>query len=178
MKYAMESAAPKKRTANRRNALKLGLAGIAVVGVGAALTSAAWTDNVWFEADANGATFNLQASLSASGPWTETSATAPLPIPAATFDKLVPGEVRTVSVYVINQSNVPATLTATPSIEGAIFDDEVTGDQLTITAAPVADELAPGASTTVTVTLTVPEEWPTVYKGATGEIKLTVEGKS
>lgn len=176
MKYAMDSAAPKKRVANRRNALKLGLAGIAVVGVGAALTSAAWTDNVFFQGDAHAATFNLQASLSATGPWVEASSASPITIPSTVFDKLVPGQTRTVDVYVINQSNVPATLTATPTITGDIAGTGA--NQLTITAVPADAVLDASDSTTVAVKLTVPADWSDSYKGKSGTIKLTVEGKS
>ena len=170
MKYAV-SGAPKKRAANRRNALKIGLAGIAIAGVGAALTSAAWTDNVWFSAPADAATFNLTASLDGTT-WTETSEAAPLTIASSEFAKLLPGQTRTVTVHVKNESNVDAALTATPTIAGQLADAG-----LTVTASPTKPNLAAAETTTVTITVKVPEAWSETHKGKSGTVKLTGEGK-
>jgi hypothetical protein len=41
----------------RRKITKFALGGVAVLGVGAALTSAAWSDKVWFGGDADSAAF-------------------------------------------------------------------------------------------------------------------------
>ena len=49
----------------RARRVKIGLAGLAVLGVGAALTSAAWTDVVFFDADVTTGNFNLQGALPA-----------------------------------------------------------------------------------------------------------------
>ena len=49
----------------RARRVKIGLAGLAVLGIGAALTSAAWTDVVFFDADVTTGNFNLQGALPA-----------------------------------------------------------------------------------------------------------------
>jgi hypothetical protein len=50
-------------TGRRRKITKFALAGVAVLGVGAALTSAAWSDNVWFGGNTAAADFELSGSL-------------------------------------------------------------------------------------------------------------------
>jgi predicted ribosomally synthesized peptide with SipW-like signal peptide len=49
----------------RARRVKVGLAALAVLGVGAALTSAAWTDVVFFDADVTTGNFNLQGAIPA-----------------------------------------------------------------------------------------------------------------
>ena len=49
----------------RARRVKIGLAGLAVLGVGAALTSAVWTDVVFFDAEVTTGNFNLQGALPA-----------------------------------------------------------------------------------------------------------------
>lgn len=49
-------------TGRRRKVTKFALAGVAVLGVGAALTSAAWTDNVFFGGSASSGAIELQGS--------------------------------------------------------------------------------------------------------------------
>ena len=53
----------------RRKVTKFALAGVAVLGVGAALTSAAWSDNVWFGGSASAADFELEGLNPVSGDW-------------------------------------------------------------------------------------------------------------
>ena len=50
----------------RARRIKIGLAALAVLGVGAALTSAAWNDVVFFDADVTTGNFNLQGALPAN----------------------------------------------------------------------------------------------------------------
>ena len=47
----------------RARRVKVGLAALAVLGVGAAMTSAAWTDVVFFDADVTTGNFNLQGAI-------------------------------------------------------------------------------------------------------------------
>lgn|GEM_PF-992003 len=51
--------------ARRARRIKIGLAGLAVLGLGAALTSAAWTDQVLFKGNVTTGSFNLQGALPA-----------------------------------------------------------------------------------------------------------------
>ncbi len=49
-----------KSEGRKRPTLRLVLAGIAVLGIGAAITTAAWTDDVFFSATATASSFDLQ----------------------------------------------------------------------------------------------------------------------
>ena len=62
-----------RRQDKRRPLAAFGLAVLAVGGVGAALTSAAWTDNALFAAPATAATFDLQGSLDGTT-WSDSAA--------------------------------------------------------------------------------------------------------
>lgn len=158
--------------------LRFGLAAVAVVGIGAAVTTAAWTDDVWFNADAQAASFNLQGSTSATGPWGEYNTQAGalvIPIPASQFGSLIPGETRTLVVHVKNASTVEATnLTATATGNGTLFG---AGTTAAATVAVTDTTLAVDEVTAVTVTLTT-GELPTSFQGATGTVLVKVNGSS
>ncbi len=175
MKYAIDSDMPKNRAGNRRNALKLGLAGIAVVGIGAAVTTAAWTDNVWFKAEASASSYNLQAALDNSGTpgtWSEAgSAAAAVVIPSTVFDELLPGDTVATDVWVRNNSSTKTVLVVgAPVKTGNLFDNA--------SATAVADKttLDAGETTKVKITVTTPTDWAQSYAGATGSLTVTVTG--
>ncbi|MEK8226191.1 SipW-dependent-type signal peptide-containing protein [Oerskovia sp. M15] len=48
---------------SRARKVKVGLAGLVVLGVGVAATSALWSDNVWFQGEVGVSAFNLEGSL-------------------------------------------------------------------------------------------------------------------
>jgi hypothetical protein len=166
----------------RRKIAKFALAGVAVLGVGAALTSAAWTDDVFFAADATSGTFDLQGSLDGTN-WfdvanvDDTSGT-PIPIPAAAFENLAPGDVRVVTLHLQNAGSVPITLSAPIVTEnGPLFADA--GANVGVaTGAYGAGTLDPTDTTTFTVTLTVPDWTNTDYTNLTGDILVAVTGTS
>lgn len=178
MKYAIDSDVPKNRAGNRRNALKLGLAGIAVIGIGAAVTTAAWTDNVWFTAQAGASTYNLVAALDDSGKpgdWKDpASEAAALPISSEVFDELLPNDTVSTDVWVKNDSSTKTDLVvsvvATPEGAGSLFEK--------VTATAVADKttLGIGEMTKVKVTVTTPDNWAQTYAGKTGSLTVKVAG--
>lgn len=158
--------------------VRFGLATVAVVGIGAAITTAAWTDDVWFNADAQAASFNLQGSTSATGPWSEYDTQAGalvVPIPASNFGSLIPGETRTLVVHVKNASTVQATnLTATATGNGTLFG---AGTTAAATVAVADATLAVDQVTAVTVTLKT-GELPASFQGTTGTVLVKVNGSS
>lgn len=152
------------------------LAGVAVLGIGAAATSAAWTDDAWFSASATAATVELEASLNGTD-WepADTSATAVV-VPAAQFANMVPGQTRTVTLHLRNISSVPLALGApvvTPS--GSMFTG--TGPA-TATVATPATPIAAGAATTVTLTVTTPPLWDASYQNASGSVTIQFQGQT
>ncbi|WP_439593143.1 hypothetical protein [Microbacterium sp.] len=171
------AAAPKKN--KRRPIVAFALATLAVGGVGAALTSAAWTDNVFFSAAADAATFDLQGSLDGKT-WQQSDdkKAIQLVVPATTFAKLLPGQTRTVPLYVKNYGNVNAALTS--SVEwatGATFAKNPTA-----AVSDLAATLTPAGSTGDTdvfnLTVTAPADWDVANKGKAGTIIVTVSGEA
>ena len=85
-------AADQDRDKRRRRAaiVRFGLAGVAVLGVGAAATSAAWTDDAWFAGSASAVEkVELQASVDGGQTWYDADAEGDaVSIPADAFDNL------------------------------------------------------------------------------------------
>ena len=157
----------------RRPIAAFALAALAVGGIGAAATSAAWTDNVFFSAQAQAATFNLQGSVDGTT-WAESAKAdaIELVVPAAKLANLLPGQTRTIDLSVRNQGSVPAALVGTTTwATGATF---ATNPTVTLTNVPAT--LAAGATATFTVTVTAPANWDAANQGKTGNIVVTVAG--
>ncbi|MFB8386033.1 hypothetical protein ACFC3F_02715 [Microbacterium sp. NPDC055910] len=167
-----------RRKNKRRPIVAFALATLAVGGVGAALTSAAWTDNVFAAAPADAATFDLQASLDGVT-WQQSDKkdAVELVVPATTFAKLLPGQTRTVTLHVKNFGNVSAAVV--PSVEwaGSTFLTEPTAQ-----VSGLATTLAPAGTirdtSTFTLTVTAPADWKPENKGKTGTIIVTVAGEA
>ena len=164
---------------DRRNkALRIGAGALAILGIGGAITTAAWTDQVWFRADADAASFNLQGSLTETGPWNEydtEGGALEIPLDASQFGELLPGDAPlTTTVYVKNDSSVPVELTATGSTAGDLFAGE--GATTTITQSIEDPTLDPAGVTPVTITLT-PGQIPQTLAGKTGTYTLTVSAE-
>lgn len=184
---------------------KFVLAGVAIVGVGAAVTSAAWTDDVWFTADAAAADIDLVGSVdydpatqsgdpdAATWEDADTSGTA-LEIPATVFEGLVPGDSRETTVYLRNDGTVDlevaaAVVTTTgPLFDGSLDHDgatSTTDDIPTITVTGTPETALPYASATdaanilpVTVTITTDANWVDTYQNAIGTITLQFTGST
>ncbi|MET0843830.1 MAG: hypothetical protein ABWX76_07235 [Leifsonia flava] len=102
---------PTQKTSKRRLITAISLASIAVLGFGAAITTAAWTDNVWFSAEADTASIELYGAVGDTQPaldvanW-EDADTEPdaITIPVDSFGELLPDETRAVSIWLWNDS--------------------------------------------------------------------------
>jgi hypothetical protein len=153
------------------------LAVLATGGIGAALTSAAWTDNTFFSAPAAGATFNLQGSTDGTT-WKESAAknSIELVVPAEKLANLLPGETRTIKLWVKNASSVNAALTSTVEYApGNTATDFTVKPTATITG--LAASLTSSGSTATDefdLVVTTPADWPTSNQGKTGTILVTV----
>ncbi|MGA7756906.1 MAG: hypothetical protein WCA57_03615 [Ilumatobacteraceae bacterium] len=169
-------------TKRRRKIAKFALAGVAVLGVGAALTSAAWTDDVFFSADATSGSFDLQGSLDGTN-WfdvatVDDTATTPIQIPASAFENMGPNDVRDVTLHLQNAGSVSMTLSAPVVTEnGDLFDDAGANVAVTVGAYGNAT-LAPTDTTTFTVTLTAPDWTDTDFINLTGDLLIAVTGTS
>jgi hypothetical protein len=169
----------------RARRIKIGLAGLAVLGVGAALTSAVWTDVVFFDAAVTTGNFNLQGALPADplvpvappdgAAWEESDDIAAITLNFGSV-QVAPDESVVLTGYVRNDplSTWTADLTA-------ITLDPTSALPAGITAVPVftdplpPEDLAPGEVATFTLTVSADD---TVVEGATGTIIVHVDGES
>ncbi|GAA2518551.1 hypothetical protein [Rarobacter incanus] len=170
----------RERRRKRRAIAKFGLAGVALLGIGAAMTSAAWTDDAWFTGNAEAATVELQGSLQTGSGFidADTSGGA-VAIPTTAFKDINQGANKSVTLYLKNTGSVPVTLSggaSDPTLSGAIFAGADPAD-VTVSA-PASATLAAGAETSFTVTLTTDANWPDTYQGTAGTITLHFTGTS
>ncbi len=100
--------------------VKLAVASLAVLGIGGAITAAAWQDHVYFGAAATAGTFNLQGSVTgAPHSWQEGNADyAKIQLPASFLENLRPNDIRTTTVFVRNVGTVGADLTVSTQEHG------------------------------------------------------------
>jgi len=116
---------------SRSRKIKAGLAGLVVLGVGVAATSALWSDNVWFTGDVSTSAFNLQGSVTSASAGFEEAASEAVALTIPVVEELAPGDSVTRTVWVKNaDSTNAADLVDVPVVT-------VTGDAasfLTVTA--------------------------------------------
>lgn len=166
-----------RKAGKRRPIVAFGLATLAVGGIGAAMTSAAWTDNVFFSAQADAATFDLEGSVDGGKTWlqSDNEEKIELIVPASEFAKLLPGETRTVTLDVRNNGNVNATL-----VGSAVWADSQTtfAQDPKVAVSDLEATLAPAGTDSFTLTVTTPDDWSTDNKGKAGVIVVTVSGEA
>lgn len=168
---------PERRERKRRPVIAGLLALLAVGGIGAAATSAAWTDNVLFGMKAEAATFNLKGSIDDGETWLDpVGEDGPLriPVPDEEFADLLPGQTRHVTLHVQNDSSVTAQLAAAQSD----YVDSTFTVPPVVTLSQLPDTLAPGGTTELTVTITAPDPWLDSNRGAHGTVVVTIGGQA
>jgi predicted ribosomally synthesized peptide with SipW-like signal peptide len=166
-----------ERKDRRTVVIRAAIASLALLGLGGAITTAAWTDQVFFSAPATAATFDLKASLTQNGTFEQhqTSGDALLiPIPTSQFGDLVPGSTpQTVTVYVRNDSTVDADLSVSTTTTGDLFKAPTT--TVSVDAQLAQPTVAPGATDELEITLT-PGAMPDSLQGASGTVLVSVTG--
>lgn len=157
----------------KSRAVRLGAVLLAVVGVTAAATSAGFTNDAWFSASADAGTIQLQGSLDGEN-WTDADSLAKgIVIPSSTFANMVPGDTRSVTVHLHNDSTVPVTVKKDLTVEGPLLTDDATTTSLvfdgaaneqTVTLAASSDT-ADTDDTLATLTITA-EDWGNDLQGS------------
>lgn len=154
-----------ERKRKRAAILKFSLAGAAVLGIGAAATSAAWTDDAWFLASGSAGTdagglFEIEGSVGDSDDWYAADtddAAIEFGLTDELFAGMYPGEERTATLHLRNVSDA-ATVELTqvpPVVTAGLF----TGGRISTTFGDGV-ELKPNETTSFTVTVKAPvEEW-------------------
>lgn len=164
-----------ERRRKRAAALKIALAGGAILAVGAAATSAAWTDQAWFSTEAAGASFELQGSYG-GGTFEDADEGDAITIPASQLADLVPGDSRSFEIQVKNAGGVPMSVEAEATwvASGAGFVGAPTVDLAGVPAATLAAD----ATATVTVEVTVPDDWDAANQERSQELEIVFTGTS
>lgn len=169
--------------------VKFGLAGVALLGIGAAATSAAWSNDAWFSANATTPTIQLQGGNGAAPTiWSDADTTGTaVVIPSTTFANLAPGVAATAHIGLKNISTVPLTV-AVPTATwdtgfistGSCSLAAVTTVTINGGASPVTLAANTGTTTDVIVTVTPPSSWngATTCQGKTGAMTLTFTGQT
>ena len=177
-----------KTPGRKRSTLRLALAGVAVVGIGAAITTAVWTDDVFFSATATASSFDLQGSAAATGPWADVGVPgdeAVIAITAVGLDALSPSTTIDVPFYLCNIGTTAGTITAIPTT--VVVGDPLgtsAGAELTATittpAVGAVLQSDPDCLTPVVGNLQVVASaaFPSAAQGQAGTITFTVTGTS
>lgn len=168
--------------------LKFGLAGAALLGIAAAATSAAWTDNAWFSASAKTATVQLQGALGtapADADWQNadnTSGYPAVPVTSTKFGALLPGDDLTFQLNVRNTGSTNLDLAA-PSVSLPTSGDQIFSTDPTNTTAAVvtvsglsATSLAPSGTAHVTLEVKVPDNWDPSNQGKSETFQVLFNG--
>jgi hypothetical protein len=169
---------PQAPSSRRRKITKFALAGVAVVGVGAALTSAAWSDNVWFRADASAADFELQGQDQFGGWFDADESGLAIQLPASAFDEIGPGVGESYTVTVRNNGDLPIYLQPPAAVtSGNMFTAALPAQ---VTFGSYSDLLLDnqGDTATLEVTVTGDAGWTDAYQGITGTVLVQIQGSS
>ncbi|WP_051682025.1 hypothetical protein [Cellulomonas sp. HZM] len=147
----------RSRRRRRRTALQLALGGLALVGIGAAATSAAWTDPAYFTGDVKSATVDLRGRMSGSTTWStaDTAGTAVALGFAST--PMVPGGTQVKTIELQNAGNTPLNLTWSSGNPTFLVDASCFSVAY---SAFGASPLAAGSTTSATVTVTLKSDAP------------------
>lgn len=177
-----ETITPQYETSSRRRKVaKFALAGVAVLGVGASLTSAAWSDNVFFGGSAKAAEFELQGWNPTTSTWQNADTDAArIVLPSTAFDNIAPGIPDSYTVSVKNAGSIPIYLHApvTSGQSGGLFAG-AGGASVTYSGYSGDGILAPGEQESVDVIVTGNSAWTgTAYQGLTGSISVQIAGES
>ncbi|MCR6705515.1 MAG: hypothetical protein NVV66_12780 [Cellulomonas sp.] len=185
----LETTERDERKRKRAAIIKFSLAGAAVLGIGAAATSAGWTDDAWFGAGASAVdpdtAIDLRGAFVADGTPADgdfiTADDAPgtgddvVVIPAEVFADLTAGDSITVPVWIKNMGTSDLVI-APPTLEteGDLF--EAGGATVTLGSAPTS--LASGsAATSVDVTIALPDSADAdVFGGTEGDVVIGFQG--
>lgn len=185
------------RTKRRKSTtVRLAVASIAVLGIGAAITTAAWTDQAWFTTSASSAEIELYGALADNDgncpaasdgvykPADDLSGAVAVTLGAGAFDDLVPGQTKSVDICLWNGSTVPLSVALeaiTPTTDDSIFTG--TG-AATIGVRDGASDYATqtlnvGVVKPLSVRVVTPNDWDESYQDQTsGTITITFTGST
>ena len=165
----------------RWRVMRIVLAGGVLLGAGAGLTSAAWTDGAYLQAAASTARVDLHACVtsnptSRTPTWTcspaDSAGSAAAILPAGAFSGMTPGHSYTTKIRVLNAGT--ATLAVT--VADTPLAEPLTGSapNATVSIDATSFSLAPGGAQVVTLTITTPSDWNQSHANQTSAAALQV----
>lgn len=171
-----DTPSPRRRWGTRS---RLILAGIAVLGIGAAVTTAAWTDDVWFTADAEAGTVELSGSLDGTDFFAGEEGNLDLVVDLTTTPLAPEAGPVGFQIWLQNDGTVPLSIGApTVTFDGDLATCDA-GATPTAVLSTVPDALDAGeTSDPITVEITVPDDWDVACEGATGSIEIQIVGST
>lgn len=163
------------KNTRKSRAVRLGAVLLAVVGVTAAATSAGFTDQAWFSASADAGKVELQGSLDGKN-WTDADSDSEgvvIKIPAETIANMVPGDTRSVTVHLHNDSTVPVVVNKELKLVGSLLNDTETTATLSFDSGAAANTVTltadsdTEATDDTTATLTIKAgDWANELQGS------------
>ncbi|MBH0097946.1 hypothetical protein I6E68_02195 [Salinibacterium sp. NSLL150] len=188
------SVLPGSKSRKTSTIIRLALASVALVGIGAAATSAAWTAQTTLSASAKAASIELYGALAVNGtcptaqgsPYVEADTSAgavAITLASGEFSALVPNQQRTVAICVRNGGDLPLNVSLNPLAvsSNSIFGGSApaTIEVRTSAAAFTSTVLAANATLPLNVVVTTPTSWPTSYQGlSSGAVELVFSGST
>ncbi|MEV8252839.1 hypothetical protein AB0O95_02615 [Rhodoglobus sp. NPDC076762] len=172
--------------------IRLALASVALIGIGAAATSAAWTAQATLTAGAKTASIELYGALAVNGtcstpagaPYVEADTNAgavAITLASGEFAALLPGQQRSVAICLRNGGDLPLNVSLQPLAvsSNSIFGGsspaalEVRANGTTFSSAV----LAANAAMPLRVVVTTPANWPSSYQGlSSGAVHIVFSG--
>jgi len=148
--------APRRRR-NKGAIIKLTLGGLALVGIGAAATSAAWTDSAFFSSATTSASVDLKGSATGGANANYTAAdTALAAVDLGAISNLTPDSTITKTVYLWNAGTAPLVPTWGTANPTSLIDPTcVTVTYSTLPASIPGDPTGALAGSKITATVTV-----------------------
>lgn len=171
---------------------RYGLAGAALLGIGAAATVALWTDDAWFRAEAT--TVDPDVAIMLQGAVCDAGGTAPsveafqdadtdtdgvrVEVPAETFADLVAGDSITVPLCIRNGGThtlqiAEPVVTTDPAADSLFAPGGATA---TLDPSEVASTLAPGEVDAVDLTVALAADADRSFGGRTGTVTVQFQG--
>jgi hypothetical protein len=171
------------RAAATGRGTRLALTGIVVVGIGAAVTAAAWSDQNRFAAGARSSGFDIQARTSATGVWKDVglpgNPDTDVPgneIRIPPIAGALPGTSYAVPIYLCNAGDVDGVLSAAEiSNTGTLVDlASVNVDTISIGTVLPANSCNDTDQVTGFIQLTTRADWVSGSEGTTDVIRLRI----
>lgn len=144
-------------TRRRSRNLRLVLASLALLGIGAAVTAAAWEDIVYVDVDVSSGSMDLEGSVDGGTTWLQSEDENNITL-AFELTGLTPGDERSAEFQLRNSGDMTAYLTVNGT--GTLTLDLPTECPLTVDADAFPTEVPGEATVSWTVDVTVPTNWP------------------